>query len=164
MITKALRVTTPTDKEIVMERTFNAPSRMVFDAFTRPELLKRWFGARGWNLVDCEVDLRVGGAWRFVSRGPDGSDLGHGGVYREIVPGRRLVYTEAYDQWFHSESLVTTVFSEHSGKTMVITTLLYESQEIRDSVIKTPMERGVGESYARLDDVLASTDWRGEAS
>ena len=77
----SLTVTTPTDRQIVLTRVFDAPRRLVFAAFTRPELLRRWFGARGWNLVVCEVDLRVGGGWRFVSRGPDGAEMGQGGVY-----------------------------------------------------------------------------------
>ena len=114
--TGTLTVTTPTDREIVLRRVFDAPRRMVFDAFTKPELLKRWFGARGWNLVVCEVDLRVGGSWRFVSRGPDGTDLGHGGVYRVIQPPARLVYTELFDdQSYPGESLITHVLVEHNG-------------------------------------------------
>jgi uncharacterized protein YndB with AHSA1/START domain len=92
--TGALKVTTPTDREIVLTRVFEAPRHLLFDAWTKPELLKQWLGARGWNLVVCEVDLRVGGTWRFVSRGPDGTEMGHGGVYRMILPPDRLVYTD----------------------------------------------------------------------
>lgn len=160
--TGTLKVTTPTDNEIVLTRAFDAPRHMVFDALTKPELLKRWHGARGWNLVVCEVDLRVGGTWRFVSRGPDGTDMGHGGVYREIVPPERLVCTESYDdQWYPGEALVTAVLIEQNGttqngKTTMITTLRYPSQEVRDIVISSPMERGVTESYDRLAEMLLS--------
>jgi uncharacterized protein YndB with AHSA1/START domain len=153
-----LRVTTPTDREIVLTRVFDAPRRLVFDAWTKPELLTRWFGARGWNLVVCEVDLRVGGAWRFVSRGPDGTHMGHGGVYRVILPPDRLVYTELFDdQSYPGESLITHEFVERDGKTTLTSTLLYASREGRDVVLSYPMQRGVAEGYDRLDSLLAGT-------
>jgi uncharacterized protein YndB with AHSA1/START domain len=156
--TGTLTVTTPTDSEIVlMERVFDAPRRLVFDALTKPVLLKRWFGARGWNLVVCQVDLRVGGTWRFVSRGPDGTDMGHGGMYREIVPPDRLAYTELFDnQSYPGESLITHDFVEQNGKTTLTSTLLYASQESRDIVLSYPMERGVAQGYDRLDELLQS--------
>ncbi|WP_018220006.1 SRPBCC family protein [Salinispora pacifica] len=157
MTAKTLRVTTPTPTDIVLTRVFNAPRHLVFDTLTKPELLRRWFGARGWRLVECEVELRVGGSWRFVSVGPDGLRMGQGGVYREIQAPDRLVYTESYDdQWVPGESLVTTVLTERAGLTTLQTTLRYSSPEVRDLVLATPMERGVGESYDRLDEVLAS--------
>lgn len=152
-----LTVTTPSDTEIVLEREFNAPRRLVFDALTTPELLVRWFGARGWRLVVCEVDLRVGGAWRFVSRGPDGAVLGHGGVYREIAPPGRLVYTEMFDhQSYAGESLITQMLAERDGRTSLTSTVRYASREARDLVMRYPMARGVTQAYERLDDVLAS--------
>jgi uncharacterized protein YndB with AHSA1/START domain len=154
--TGTLTVTTPTDREIVLRRVFDAPRRMVFDALTKPELLKRWFGARGWNLVVCEVDLRVGGTWRFVSRGPDGTDMGQGGVYSEIVPPDHLVYTELFDdQSYPGESLITHDFVEQNGRTTLTSTLRYASREGRDIVLSYPMERGVAEGYDRLDELLA---------
>lgn len=157
MTAKTLRVTTPTPTDIVLTRVFNAPRHLVFDTLTKPELLRRWFGARGWRLVECEVELRVGGSWRFVSVGPDGLRMGQGGVYREVQAPDRLVYTESYDdQWVPGESLVTTVLTERAALTTLQTTLRYSSPEVRDLVLATPMERGVGESYDRLDEVLAS--------
>lgn len=154
--TATLRVTTPTDTEIEMTRVFDAPRHLVFDALTKPELLKRWHGADGWNLVVCEVDLRVGGTWRFVARGPDGGDMAHGGVYREIAPPARLVYTESFDdRWYPGESLTTTVLTEHDGRTTMTSTLRYPSQKIRDLVTRSPMRRGVSESYHRLAETLA---------
>jgi len=152
----SLQVTTPSDTELVLTRRFDAPRHLVFDALTTPELLKRWHGARGWHLVECEVDLRVGGAWRFVSRGPGGEPMGHSGTYREVARPDRLVYTERYDdQWVEGETLVTAVLVEVDERTTVTTTLRYPSQEVRDVAVASPMERGVGESYARLDAVLA---------
>ncbi|WP_018252918.1 SRPBCC family protein [Salinispora mooreana] len=157
MTAKSLRVSTPAPTDIVLTRVFNAPRHLVFDTLTKPELLRRWFGARGWRLVECEVELRVGGSWRFVSVGPDGLKMGQGGVYREVQAPDRLVYTESYDdQWVPGESLVTAVLTERAGLTTLKTTLRYSSQEVRDLVLATPMERGVAESYDRLDEVLAS--------
>jgi uncharacterized protein YndB with AHSA1/START domain len=153
--TGMLKVTAPTDREIVLTRIFDAPRAMVFDAFTKPELLKRWFGPRGWSLDVCEVDLKVGGKWRFVMRGLDGTSMGMGGVYLEIAPPERLVSTESFDD-YPGESVVTTVLVEERGKTTMTGTLLYQSKEIRDAVIKSGMEHGAGESYDRLAELIAS--------
>jgi uncharacterized protein YndB with AHSA1/START domain len=163
--TGTLTVTTPTDREIVLTRAFDAPRRLVFDALTKPALLRRWFGARGWNLVVCEVDLRVGGTWRFVARGPDGTEMGHGGVYREILPPSRLVYTELFDdQSYPGETLITHVLVERDGRTMLTSTVLYASREGRDIVLGYPMERGVAEAYDRLAELLQfELDGRGDA-
>ena len=153
-----LQITTPTEREIVMSRVFDAPRNLVFEAWTKPELLKRWLGARGgWSMVVCEVDLRVGGAYRFVWRGPDGAEMGMGGVYREIAPPERLVATESFDDpWYPGEALDTTVLVEEGGKTTATTTVLYESEEIRDAVLESGMARGVAESYDVLAEYLAS--------
>ena len=154
--TGTLQVTTPTDREFALTRIFDAPRELVFRALTKPELLKQWFGPRGWWLVVCEVDRKVGGAWRFVMRGPDGSDMGMRGVYREIVSPKRLVYTEMFDG-YPGELKVTTILVEHAGKTTLTATILYPSQEIRNLVIKDGMEHAAAESYDRLAEVLAST-------
>jgi uncharacterized protein YndB with AHSA1/START domain len=155
--TGALTVTTPTDREIVMTRVFDAPRHLVFDAFTKPELLKRWFGPRGWSLVVCEVDLKVGGTFRFVLRGPDGRDMGMRGVYREILAPERSVHIESFDD-FPGESQVTTVLVEQGGKTTLTATVLYPSQEIRDMVAKSGMEHGAAESYDKLAELLESVE------
>ena len=156
--TGKLQITTPSEREIAMTRAFDAPRSLVFDAWTRPELLKRWLGVRGgWSLAVCEVDLRVGGAYRFVWRGPTGKEMGMGGVYREIVRPERLVATEKFDDpWYEGEALDTTVLVEQGGKTTVTTTVRYESKEARDAVLKTPMATGVAESYDKLAEYLAS--------
>src|SRR3982074_3686276 len=106
--TGTLKVTTPTNREIVLTRVFDAPRHLVFDAFTKPELLKRWFGPRGWSLAACEVDLRVGGGFRFVPRSPDGKDMGMRGVYHELTPPDRSVHTESFDD-YPGESTVNVV-------------------------------------------------------
>jgi uncharacterized protein YndB with AHSA1/START domain len=155
--TGTLTVTTPTDREIVMTRVFDAPRHLVFDAFTKPELLKRWFGPRGWSLVVCEVDLKVGGTFRFVLRGPDGRDMGMRGVYREIVAPERSVHVESFDD-YPGESQVTTVLVEQGGKTTLTATVLYPSREIRDMVAKSGMEHGAAESYDKLAELFESVE------
>jgi uncharacterized protein YndB with AHSA1/START domain len=152
----SLTVTTPSDTEIVLSRRFNAHAGLVFDAWTKPELLMRWYGAQGWNLVVCEVDLRVGGRWRFVSQGPGGETMGQTGVYREIKAPERLVYMEIFDeQSYPGETLVSHAFMESAGHTTVTSILRYASQQARDKVLSYPMERGVAEGYDRLATVLA---------
>ena len=157
--TGTLTVTTPTDREIAMTRVFDAPRRLVFDALTRPELVQQWLlGPPGWSMPVCEIDLKVGGAYRYVWRHSDGSDMGVRGVYRDIVPPECIVQTEAFDEsWYPGEALVTTVLVEQGGKTTLTLTVLYESREARDAILKTPMEQGVAAGYDRLEALLASS-------
>lgn len=155
--TGTLKVTTPSDREVVLTRIFDAPKELVFTALTTPELLKRWFGPHGWNLVVCEVDLRVGGAWRYVLEGPDGTTMGMSGKYLEIVSGERTVHTEAFDD-YPGDSVVTTVLTEDDGKTTLTGTVLYESKEVRDAVVASGMEHGAAETYDRLAALLPSLD------
>ena len=164
--TGAVAVTTPTDRSIVLTRGFDAPRALVFDAFTRPELLERWHGARGWHLVECAIDLRVGGRWRFVSVGPGGERMAHGGEFREVVRPERVAMTESFDEaWYAGESLVTHEFAEREERTTLTTTLQYASRAVRDGVLASPMRRGMTESYVRLDAVLArASSTEGEAS
>jgi uncharacterized protein YndB with AHSA1/START domain len=157
--TGTLKVTTPTDRVIVLTRVFDATRRLVFDAFSQPEMLKRWFGPRGWSMAVCEVDLKVGGGFRFVLRGPAGKELGMRGAYREIVPPERSVHMESFDD-YPGESQVTAVFVEQEGKTTLTATVLYPSREVRDAVIKSGMEHGAAESYDRLAELLASAEAR----
>jgi uncharacterized protein YndB with AHSA1/START domain len=151
--TGTLQVSLPTDREIVLTRVFEAPRRLVFDAMTKPELLKRWFGPRGWSLTVCEVDLKVGGAWRFVLSGPNDREMSMHGVYCEIRPPERSVHTEIIDP-FLAESVVTTVLEEGNGRTTLIGRVLYPSQEIRDMVAKSGMEHGAAECYDKLAEFL----------
>lgn len=155
--TGTLKVTTPTDRQIVLTRVFDAPRRLVWDAFTRPELLKRWFGPRGFSLVVCEVDLRVGGGFRFVLRRPDGGDFGMRGVYREIAAPERSVHMESFDD-YPGESQVTATFVEAGGNTTMTAVVEYPSQEVRDAVIQSGMEHGAAESYDKLAELLESVD------
>jgi uncharacterized protein YndB with AHSA1/START domain len=155
--TSTLKITTPSDREIAMTRVFDAPRRLVFEAVTKPELVKQWLlGPDGWSMPVCEIDLRVGGKYRYVWRRiSDGKDMGMGGVYREIVAPERIVATETFDDpWYKGEAVGTTVLVEQGGKTTLTQTMLYDSREIRDAILKTPMEKGVARSYDRLAEVL----------
>jgi uncharacterized protein YndB with AHSA1/START domain len=153
-----LNVTTPSEREIVMTRLFNAPREIVYDCYTKPELLKRWMhGPDGWSLVVCENDLRVGGAFRWVWRGPNGQEMGMGGVHREIVRPLRIVRTELFDEdWTGGEVLGTLALSEQGGRTTVTTTMLYASMQARDGALKSGMADGMGAGFDRLDMLLAS--------
>jgi len=155
---KTLKLTTPTDREIVMTRVFDAPRRLVFDALTKPELVRQWLlGPPGWTMPVCEIDLRVGGAYRYLWRDADGTEMGMRGVILEIVVPERLVATEKFDQsWYPGEALDTTILTEQAGKTTLTLTVRYESRETRDAVLKTPMESGVAAGYDRLADLLAT--------
>ncbi len=157
-----VKVTTPSDREIAMTRVFDAPRELVYEAYTTPALLKRWLGVhRDWSLAVCEIDLRVGGAYRYVWRGDDGREMGMGGVYLEIVPGERLVTTERFDtSWYPGDAEATIVFAERKGRTTLTLTVKYESRDARDEVLRSPMKSGVEISFGNLAELLASTGAR----
>ena len=149
------KVSTPSDQEICITRMFDAPRHLVFEAMTRPEHVKQWWGrlGEGYSVPVCEIDLRPGGAWRFVNRHPKGEAVFYG-VYREIAAPERLVFTEIYEPFPDAESVVSSVFTEENGKTRMTVTVLYPSAEVRDMVIKTGMAKGAGISYDRLEDLV----------
>lgn len=149
-------LTTPSEREIVITRLFNAPRRLVFEAWTTPEHVKHWYGTHDTTLTHCEIDLRIGGKWRYVVSAPDGNDYGFSGVYREITPPERLVYTEGFERMPGHEALVTVIFEEQDGKTRLTSTLLYQSIEDRNAHLQSGMETGMVETLNRLDDHLQS--------
>lgn len=155
--TANLAVTTPSDREICMTRLFDAPRELVFEAMHRPDLLKRWLaGPPGWSLEQCEVDLRVGGAFRHVWRGPEGAEMGMGGIFREIARPERIVRTELFDQdWTGGEALAALVLTEKAGETELAVTVLYSSREARDGALQSGMKEGVAASYDKLDTLFA---------
>jgi uncharacterized protein YndB with AHSA1/START domain len=148
-------VTTPSDREIRMTRLFDAPRALVFEAMTRPEHIRQWWGnlGEGYSVPVCEVDLRVGGKWRFVNRMPNGESAAFYGEYREINPPERVVFTEIFEPFPDAVSVVTSMLSEENGKTRMIATVEYPSREIRDMVKASGMERGAALSYDRLEEV-----------
>lgn len=151
-----LLISTPGDLEIAFTRVFDAPRTLVFDAHTKPELIRRWLlGPSGWSMPVCEVDLKVGGSFRYVWKHEDGRSMGMGGVYREIVRPARLVATEAFDEPWHPGGVLDTLtLVEKGGKTTLTQTMHYDSKEIRDIVFKGPMKDGMGAGYERLEKVL----------
>ena len=149
-------VTLPSDREIVITRVFDAPAQLVFEAMTKPEHVTQWWGLRGTTLTVCEIDLRVGGAWRYVLRGPDGDEHGFHGVYKEINPPGRLVSTEVYEGFPDAESVNTVLLVEHDGKTTLTTTVLHDNQEYRDGHLNAGMEPGMQETFDRLDELLVA--------
>jgi uncharacterized protein YndB with AHSA1/START domain len=153
----SFKVSAPSAREILVTRNFDAPRRLVFDAFTKPELVRRWLlGPPGWTMPLCEIDLRVGGAYRYAWRSEkDGSQMAMGGVFREIIALERLVATEKFDEaWYPGEALDTTVFVETRGVTRTSITVLYESQEARDMARRSGMEYGMAAGYDRLETLL----------
>jgi uncharacterized protein YndB with AHSA1/START domain len=153
----SFKICTPSDREIQVSRDFDAPRSLVFDAFTKPELVRRWLlGPPGWTMPVCEIDLRVGGSYRYVWRSEkDGSQMGIRGVFREITPVERLVATERFDDaWYPGEALDTTVFEERRGITRTTITIFYESQEARDTARRSGMEYGMAAGYDRLETLL----------
>jgi uncharacterized protein YndB with AHSA1/START domain len=155
----SLKVATPSDREIVMTRVFDAPRTLVWEALTTPALLKRWLlGPPGWTMTTCEMDLRVGGAYRYQWRKDDGTVMGMGGVLRDVVAPERLTATERFDQpWYPGEGLVSQVLTEADGKTTITMTLRYESKEARDMVVKSGASTGMEMGYARLAELLAGS-------
>ena len=158
MSTNTLQVSTPSDREVAMTRVFDAPRALVYEALTNPELLRRWFsGPPGWSLTVCEADLRVGGTYRNVWRGPDGTEMGLSGVYQIVEPPARIVATEAFDQaWYPGEAVSSIVLVEHDGQTTLTMTVRYDSKETRDMVLQTPMAEGVSYGYSKLAELLAT--------
>jgi uncharacterized protein YndB with AHSA1/START domain len=149
-------VTTPSDREVRMTRLFDAPRALVFEAMSRPEHIVQWWGrlGEGYSVPVCEVDLRVGGRWRFVNRHP-GGDAEFYGVYREVSPPDRIVFTEIFAPFPEAESVVTSTLTEESGKTRMTVTVLYPSKEVRDQVLQSGMAHGAAISYDRLEEVAA---------
>ena len=150
------QVTTPSDTEITLTRLFNAPRDLVWEAMTKPEHVRRWWGCldERYSVPVCEIDLRVGGKWRFVGRGPEGDIPAFYGEYLEIDRPGRLVYTEIFEPFPDGGSLVTQRLDEEQGKTRLTVTARYDSRETRDMVIGTGMEKGAAISYDRLEDLV----------
>lgn len=155
---ESFKLSLPSDREIQVTRDFHAPRQLVFDAFTKPELVRQWLlGPPGWTMPVCEIDLRVGGRYRYVWRKPGEKDMGIGGVFREIVVPGRVVATEQFDQaWYPGEAVNTTVFAEEGDITRTTITILYESRDARDTASRSGMEHGMAASYNRLEEVLTA--------
>ena len=151
----SFKVTTPSDQEIRLTRLFDAPRHLVFEVMTTPKHVKQWWGrlGQGYSVPVCEIDLRPGGAWRFVNRHPKGEAAFHG-EYREITAPSRLVFTEIFEEFPDTVSVVTTEFTDEGGKTRMTATVSYPSLEVRDMVLATGMARGAALSYDQLENLV----------
>lgn len=155
-----LKVAARGERELVISRTFNAPVEMVFDAHTKPELVRQWLlGPDGWTMPVCDIDLRVGGKYRYVwKKEKTGDEMGLGGDFKEVAKPEKYVTTEKFDQpWYPGEALSTTTFTDRDGKTFLQNVMTYETHEAREAVLASPMEEGLGVGYDRLETILAQT-------
>lgn len=152
----SFKVSLPTDREIVITRVFDAPRALVFEAMTKPEHVRRWWGCLdGYSVPVCEMDLRVGGRWRIVNQGPDGEFAFHG-EYLEVVAPERVRNTEIFEMYPDTVSYVTVTLTESEGKTTYESRAEYPSREVRDMVIQTGMEEGLATSLDRLGEIAQS--------
>ncbi|MBZ0147246.1 MAG: SRPBCC family protein [Pseudorhodoplanes sp.] len=161
----SVTVTTPSEREIMMTRLFDAPRNMVFDCYTKPALLRRWMFPAGWQMTVCDNDVRAGGAFRWEWQSADGRAMGMSGIYREVVRPERIARTEISDQdWTGGEALGTVLLAEYDGTTVVTMSVVYSSREARDGALKSGMKDGVVASYAKLDALLASEISRAQSA
>lgn len=150
-----VEVTLPSDREVVVERVVNAPRALVFDCHTKPELLKRWLlGPDGWTMPLCEVDLRVGGKYRYGWRGPAGEEMTMSGVYHDIDAPERIAQNQFFNDEPASETEVTLELIERDGRTTIRNIIVYPSKEIRDMVMAQGMTDGMEAGYVRLDNLV----------
>ena len=152
----ALEITLPSDLEIQMTRTFDAPRELVFEAHTSCEHMKHWWGPRRYEVASCEFDFRVGGRWRILHRGPDGEEHGFRGEFREIVRPERIVWTFEYEGMPGHISVETLTLTEDSGRTTLTATSVFDSKEDRDGMLQSGMEEGAAETWDRLAEYVAS--------
>ena len=159
-VTRTLKITTPSDLEIAMTREFDAPRHLVFDAMTKPEYVRRWLGRAENPMLTCEIDLRVGGAYRFVLGSPDGRETTLQGTYREVVRPERVVFVERIlmPSFASDEYQVTSSFVEAGGKTTLTTTIRHSSKENRDGQLNSGLEKGVEPAYDRIAELVATME------
>jgi uncharacterized protein YndB with AHSA1/START domain len=162
MTADTAQVTLPGDREVKVTRSFRAPRALVYKAYTDPELVRRWLlGPPGWSMPVCEMDVRVGGRYRWRWRNDqDGSEFGFTGTFRELQPSAKIVHTEAFEpgtageQYPEKEALVTITFTEDAGMTTMTTLIDFGSKEARDAAVATGMTDGMEQSYQLLDRLL----------
>lgn len=157
----AVKVTTPTDTQIIVTRAFDAPRKLVWEAMSKPELIKRWlFGPPGWEMTQCDDDMRVGGKFRWAWRGPNGEVLAMGGTYSEVTPPLHVARTESFDMGCDAQmgqQVATIDLSEQGERTLMKVTLVYPNKAARDGAIASGMEHGMAAGYDRLEEMLAAT-------
>jgi uncharacterized protein YndB with AHSA1/START domain len=151
------KVTLPSDTQILITREFDAPAHLVYRACTEPELVRRWWSGQRGQMTACEIDLRVGGQWRYaMTADSSGDEVVFYGEYREIVPDERIVNTEVYEPFPDNGALTTMTLVEHDGRTTLTTLVQHQNQETRDMHINSGMEGGMNESFDKLEQVAIS--------
>jgi uncharacterized protein YndB with AHSA1/START domain len=158
MPSNQMTLTTPSDLEIVMTRTFDAPRDLIFEAHTSCEHLKNWWGPRKYEVASCEVDFREGGKWRILHRGPDGDEHGFRGEYREIVRPERITWTFEYEGWPGKIAVETMTLEEQDGQTTLTARSVYDTVEERDAMLGSGAEEGAAESWDRLDEYVTGLE------
>ena len=153
---QAAKVTLPADEQILITREFDAPKHLVYKAWTTPELVRRWWNAKRGEVTTCEIDLRVGGTWRYVMVTPDGMEVGFHGEYREIVPNERIVSTEVFEGMPDAAALNTLTLAEEDGRTTLTILVEHSSKEHRDGHINSGMEAGMQDAMDLLEEVAVS--------
>ena len=154
--TRNATVTLPTDDQILITRDFDAPKELVYRAWTTPELVKRWFGGNHGEVLSAEIDLRVGGRWRYVTSSGDGSESAFHGEYREITPNERIVSTEVYEGYPDAEAINTLTLTERDGRTTMTVLVQHPNQANRDAVLRAGMESGMNAALDKLEQVARS--------
>lgn len=152
-----LTITTPSDRELSWSRRFRAPIARVFEALTRPELVKLWLlGPDGWSMPVCEIDLKPGGRYRYVwRRDRDGKEMGMGGVFETVTPPTHVTFTEVFDEaWYAGHALGSYRLIEETATTLLVQTMTYESRAVRDEVLRSGFESGIERSHSRLDAIF----------
>jgi uncharacterized protein YndB with AHSA1/START domain len=152
----AAKVTLPADDQLLITREFDAPKHLVYKAYTTPDLVRRWWSGERGEVTSCEIDLRVGGAWRYVMVASEGFEVAFHGEYREIVPNERLVMTEVYEGMPDAEAVDHITFTEEDGRTTLMMLVQHRNQEERDAHLNSGMEVGMQEAMDRLERVAVS--------
>jgi uncharacterized protein YndB with AHSA1/START domain len=158
---RSAKLTLPTDEQILVTRDFDAPKHLVYKAWTTPELVKRWWNSKRGEVTIAEIDLRVGGRWRYVMVTPDGTEVGFHGEYREIVPNERIVYTEVFEgvpDGDDDPTLNTVTFTEAGGRTNLRILTETSSKEVRDMILATGMEDGLQDALDLLEEVAQESE------
>jgi uncharacterized protein YndB with AHSA1/START domain len=148
-------ITTPTDREIRIERVFDAPRELVFSVYTDPKLIPEWWGPRGTTAIVDQMDVRPGGGWRFRIDNSQGEETAFRGTYREVTPPERIVQTFEWEGMPGHVAVETAIFEDLGERTRVVTTSLFHTTEERDGMLQSGMESGTNDTYARLDELLA---------
>jgi uncharacterized protein YndB with AHSA1/START domain len=160
ILPRPLEIDTPSEREVVIRRGFDAPPELVFDAHTLPGLLRRWYGPPGWEMTVCDIDLRPGGSFRYVTRQPGGREIAQFGIFRVVSRPSRLVHSERWEDWDPGEVMVTAAFAPEGAGTLLMLTTLFPTRDVRDQLIALGMTEQTEPAYRKLDGLLSDYQTR----